>query len=616
MARSRRDFLAKGSLGLVGVAMAAKTASAGPVAQAAEPQTPGTAGSQTPATPGAPGAFGTSPSTGPEVSVETFVEAEKLVQVEMTAKDLAEAAGNWRQSMAAVYERRVGPRKLAIPDGVAPATVWFPELGLEEACAAGVVGEAGYSTSIGTGGPRDDASIAYSPVFEQAVWIESKQLTSERLTKIYLERLERFNKELNCVITLTADHALEQARKADAEIAAGKYRGPLHGIPWGAKDLLDTAGIRTTWGAEPFRDRVPMEDATVTARLNAAGAVLVAKLSLGALALNDVWFGGQTKNPWNLDEGASGSSAGPGAAVAAGLVGFAIGSETQGSIVSPSMRCGVTGLRPTFGRVPRTGAMTLSWSCDKLGAMARRVEDTMLVLKAIAGPDGKDVACVAQGSRFVASKNVKGLRVGYFPEWMKTAPATEVDRAALETVKKLGMTPVEVTLPDWPYDSLNVILFAESAAAFEEITLNHKVDELKMQVPDAWPNTFRQARFLSAVDFVQADRMRRMVAVEMARVMSSVDLLLVPSLRDEFLVITNFTGHPSLTLRAGFVEVSEARSDWAPDPQNPVMKFATPRRVPHGVSLVGRLFEEGTIAQVGIAMEGSFGVAGERPKGF
>ncbi len=550
--------------------------------------------------------------------METFVQAEKLVQVEMTPKDLAEAAGNWRQSMAAVYERRVGPRKLAIGYDVVPATVWNPQMPKTQGVAA-VVGESSFVRGVGKDLPlpSSDEAIAYAPVSQLSRWIESKQITSERLTKIYLERLERFNKQLNCVITLTREHALEQARAADREIAAGKYRGPLHGIPWGAKDLLDTAGIKTTWGAEPFRDRVPNEDATVTARLNEAGAVLVAKLSLGALALNDVWFGGQTKNPWNLDEGASGSSAGPGAAVAAGLVGFAIGSETQGSIVSPSMRDGVTGLRPTFGRVPRTGAMTLSWTCDKLGAMASGVEDTLFVLNAIKGPDEKDVACIPAGLTFDAgNKPVAGLRVGYFPEWMKTAPATDVDRAALETVKKLGMMPVEVSLPDWPYDSLNIILFAESAAAFEEITLNHQVDELKMQTPDAWPNTFRQSRFLSAVDFVQADRLRRMVAVEMERVMASVDLLLVPSLRDEFLVITNFTGHPSLTLRAGFVEVSEARSDWAPDPQHPVMKFATPRRVPHGVSLVGRLFDEGTIGQAGMALEAAFGVAGERPKGF
>jgi Asp-tRNA(Asn)/Glu-tRNA(Gln) amidotransferase A subunit family amidase len=571
-------------------------------------------GRQTPDTPGAPGAFGTAPATGPEVSVETFREAEKLVQVEMTPKDLAEAAGNWRQSMAAVYERRVGPRKLAIPEDVAPATVWRAALPGESHGPAEDVFVR--STPTDEPLPKSDEDIAFAPVTHLSRWIETKQITSVRLTEIYLERLEKYTKELHCVITLTREHALEQARKADAEIATGRYRGPLHGIPWGAKDLLDTAGIRTTWGAEPFENRVPTTDAAVTARLNEAGAVLVAKLSLGALALNDVWFGGQTKNPWNLDEGSSGSSAGPGAATAAGLVGFAIGSETQGSIVSPSMRCGVTGLRPTYGRVPKNGAMTLSWTCDKLGPMARSVEDTMLVLHAITGPDAADVTSVPSKLSFDATKSVAGLKVGYFPEWMKSAPATDVDRAALETVKKLGMVPVEVSLPDWPYDSLNIILFAESAAAFEKITLDHEVDTLKMLVPDAWPNTFRQSRFLSAVDLVQADRLRRMVAVEMERVMNEVDLLLVPSLRDEFLVITNFTGHPSLTLRAGFVEVSEARSDWAPDPKHPLPKFSPARRVPHGVSLVGRLFDEGTIAQAGIALEQAFGVAAERPKGF
>jgi len=453
-------------------------------------------------------------------------------------------------------------------------------------------------------------------VVQLSGWIRTRKLTSERLTRIYLERLERYNKQLNCVITLTSEHALTQARAADAEIASGRYRGPLHGIPWGAKDLLDTAGILTTWGAEPFRHRVPEKDGAVTEKLNAAGAVLVAKLSLGALALNDVWFGGETKNPWLLEEGSSGSSAGPGSAVAAGLVGFAIGSETQGSIVSPTMRCGLEGLRPTYGRVPRTGAMTLSWTCDKLGPMARGVEDTILVLHAISGFDAGDTASVDAPLRFEAKRDVSRLKVGYFPKWMNETPATDVDRHALEIVKMLGMRPVEVSLPDWPYDSLNIILFAESAAAFEQITLDHEVDTLRMQVPDAWPNTFRQSRFLSAVDFVQADRLRRMVALEMRRVMSEVDLLLVPSLRDEFLVITNFTGHPSLTLRAGFVEVAEVRSDWAPDPKRPLTKFNPPRRVPYGVSLVGRLFEEGTIAEAGMAMEKAFGVVGERPKGF
>ena len=280
------------------------------------------------------------------------------------------------------------------------------------------------------------------------------------------------------------------------------------------------------------------------------------------------------------------------------------------------MRCGVEGLRPTYGRVPRTGAMTLSWTCDKLGPMARGVEDTILVLNAISGFDAGDTASVDLPLAFDGGRGIAGLKVGYFPKWMQEAPATDVDRHALEAVRQLGMTPVEVSLPDWPYDSMNVILFAESAAAFEQITLDHQVDTFRMQVPDAWPNTFRQSRFLSAVDFVQADRLRRKVAVAFGRVMEQVDLLLVPSLRDEFLVITNYTGHPSLTLRAGFVEISEARSDWAPDPKHPVAKFSPARRVPYGVSLVGKLFDEGTIASAGMALEKAFGVSGQRPPGF
>jgi Asp-tRNA(Asn)/Glu-tRNA(Gln) amidotransferase A subunit family amidase len=281
------------------------------------------------------------------------------------------------------------------------------------------------------------------------------------------------------------------------------------------------------------------------------------------------------------------------------------------------MRCGLTGLRPTFGRVPRTGAMTLCWSLDKLGPMTRSVEDAMLILEAISGPDPGDLSTIDWGPGVAFDpRPVAGLKVGYFPDWMKQAPATDVDRRALETVRQLGMTPVPVSLPAWPYDSMQIILFAESAAAFEPETLDHRIDQLKAQVPDAWPNTFRQSRFLSAVDMVQADRLRRMVALEMVRVMSEVDLLLVPSLRDEMLTLTNFTGHPSLTLRAGFVEVAEARSDWAPDPANPLPKFSPPRRVPHGVTLIGRLFDEGTIVRAGIALETAFGVASEVPQGF
>jgi len=280
------------------------------------------------------------------------------------------------------------------------------------------------------------------------------------------------------------------------------------------------------------------------------------------------------------------------------------------------MRCGVTGLRPTYGRVPRTGAMTLCWSLDKLGPMTRSVEDAMLVLQAITGYDEGDAASVPCHLEFDAVSPSAGLRVGYIPSWMQQPPATVVDRDALEAIGKLGMTAVEVSLPDWPYSSLLHVLFSEAAAAFEELTLNGRLGQLKMQVPDSWPNLFRQARFLSAVDLVQADRFRRRVAAEMARVFSQVDLLLVPSLREEMLTLSNFTGHPSLTLRAGFVSVSRGRSDWAPDPANPVARFSPPRRVPHGVTLIGRLFDEGTIARAGLALERALGVAAERPPGF
>src|SRR5580704_7209201 len=603
MAKSRRQFLTVTSMGMLGAAAALHSVGQNPAGKGQEALPPG-----------APPAFGAGAPVGPEVSATTFAEAEKLVQFEMTPAERAVAAGSWRKTMAYLYERRTGPRKLALPTTIAPATRWDPILPGQK---QGPEHDRFVRSSIDPGPvPARDEDIAFATVSQLSRWIETQKLTSERLTNIYLNRLRQFDPKLHCVVTLTRDLALKQAKQADEEIFAGKYRGPLHGIPWGGKDLLDTAGIPTTYGAEPFRNRVPSEDAVVVKRLRVAGAVLVAKLSLGALALNDIWFGGQTMNPWLLEEASSGSSAGPGAATAAGLVGFAIGSETGGSIISPSMRCGTTGLRPTYGRVPRTGAMTLCWSLDKLGPMTRTVEDAMLVLHAISGPDAGDVASVPSRLDFDAAASVAGLRVGYFPKWLNENPATAVDRAAVDVVKKVGMVPVEVSLPDWPYDSLNLILFAEGAAAFEELTLSGGLRELKAQVPDAWPNIFRQARFLSAVDFVQADRLRRKVAEEMAVLFSRVDLLMVPSLRDEMLTITNFTGHPALVVRAGFIEVRKARSDWAPDPNHPLPTFSPPRRVPHGVTLIGRLFEEGTMVNAGLALERSFGVVSERPPGF
>jgi Asp-tRNA(Asn)/Glu-tRNA(Gln) amidotransferase A subunit family amidase len=599
---TRRQFLICAPLSALVAAGACRTAS--------QPNN----SSSAPTTAGAPPTFGTGAGSGPEVTEQTFAEAERLMQITMTPAERRQAAGSWRQSLAQYLERRTGPRKVTIADTDAPATLWNPSI--PGVTALTTPDRFVRSKSGGEPPPSSDDDIAFAPVTQLSRWIESRRLTSERLTNIYLSRIERLDPKIRSIITLTKDHALARAKAADAEIAAGKYRGPLHGIPYGVKDLLDTKDIPTTYGAEPFRNRVPSADSVVVRRLNDTGAVLLAKLSLGALALNDIWFGGQTMNPWLLEEGASGSSAGPGAATAAALVAFSIGSETGGSIVSPAMRCGVTGLRPTFGRVPRTGAMTLCWSLDKLGPMTRTVEDAMLVLRAISGPDAGDPSSAPGPLDFDATAPVAGLKVGYIAKWMKESPATDVDRAAMETMKKLKMELKEVTLPDWPYSSLMPILFAEGAASFEELALNNQLGSLKAQVKDAWPNLFRQARFLSAVDFVQADRFRRKVALEMARVFSEVDLMIVPSLRDEQLTITNFTGHPSLTLRAGFVNVSEARSDWAPDPANPLPKFDTPRRVPHGITILGRLFSDGLLGRVGMALEREFGVAGEKPAGF
>ena len=602
---TRRQFLIRAPLGVLVAAAALKEL---PEANSQTPSpTP-------PPTAGAPPTFGTGPGAGPIVTPVTFAEAEKLMQVTMTPAERQQAADSWRTSLAQYLERRTGPRKVALADTDAPATLWNPLL--PGIAAPALRDRFVRSKPDGVPLPSSDDAIAFAPVTQLSRWIESRKLTSERLTNIYLSRIERLDPKIRSIITLTRDHAIAQAKAADAEIAGGKYRGPLHGIPYGVKDLLDTKDIPTTYGAEPFRNRVPAADSAVVRRLTDAGAVLLAKLSLGALALNDIWFGGQTMNPWLLEEGASGSSAGPGAATAAALVAFSIGSETGGSIVSPAMRCGVTGLRPTFGRVPRTGAMTLCWSLDKLGPMTRSVEDAMLVLHAIIGPDSGDTSSVPSLLDFDGTAAVAGLRVGYIASWMKESPATDVDRAAMETMKKLGMQLKEVTLPDWPYSSLMPVLFAEGAASFEELALNNQLGLLKVQVKDAWPNLFRQARFLSAVDFVQADRLRRKVALEMARIFKEVDVMLVPSLRDEQLTITNFTGHPSLTLRAGFVEVAEARSDWAPDPANPLPKFNPPRRVPHGITILGRLFDDGLIGQVGLALERAFGVVTEKPAGF
>jgi Asp-tRNA(Asn)/Glu-tRNA(Gln) amidotransferase A subunit family amidase len=555
---------------------------------------------------GTPGA-GPAPS-GPPVSAATFAEAEKLMRVALSPAERTQAAESWNQNMGAFFDRRA----FHLAETDAPGMVWNPVLR-----GTGRMPKRNRlvrSTEAGMMPARDD-DLAFAPVHRLSRWVQAGQVSSVRLTELALARLERFQPQLNCTITLTRELALRQAEAADREIAQGRYRGPLHGIPFGAKDLLDTAGIRTTWGAEPYRNRVPSQDATVIARLRAAGAVLVAKLSLGGLALNDVWFGGRTNNPWLLEEGSGGSSAGSSASVAAGCVPFAMGSETYGSIVDPCVRCGTTGLRPTFGRVPRTGAMALSWSHDKLGPIARSVEDTALVLAAISGPDPSDLSSLPSRFDFDATRTVKGLKVGVVPAWMGDAPATQVDRAAREALKKLGLQVVELSLPLLPWASLQSLVLADAAAAFEELTLSGGESQLRMQVSDAWPNLFRQSRFISAVDYVQADRVRRRAAQVWADQMAKVDVVLAPALRDEALA-TNSTGHPCLVLRAGFVEIDRIRSDWLPPPGQQHPALSPKRRVPHGVSLIGHLWDEGTVCSVGLALERAMGATDARPPGF
>ena len=402
-------------------------------------------------------------------------------------------------------------------------------------------------------GNLDD--LAYYPVARLAELIRTRRITSTRLTTMYLERLRRYGPQLECVVTLTEELALEQARRADEEIAAGKYRGPLHGIPYGAKDLLAVKGYPTTWGAMPYKDQVIDEDAAVVQRLEEAGAGLVVKLTLGALAWGDVWFGGSTRNPWNLEQGSSGSSAGSAAATAAGLVPFAIGSETWGSIVSPSTRCGVTGLRPTFGRVSRTGAMALSWSMDKLGPLCRTVEDCAIVFNAIRGPDGLDQTVVDLPFNYNYQVDLGGLRIGYVKEAFEEArPGKANDQAVLGVLQELGAELVPIELPDYPIQDLAFILNAEAAAAFDELTRSGKDDLLVRQVRKAWPNVFRASRFIPAVEYIQANRARQQLIQEMERILAEVDLYVCPSFGGDNLLLTNLTGHPCVVLPNGFDE--------------------------------------------------------------
>lgn len=534
--------------------------------------------------------------------------AESLLGIAYTPAEREQMVGNLEGQIASALARR----KLPLANSLPMASRFDPRLPSTRMPAEQTaLCYSGAAPSC----PDDEADIAFAPLTHLAAWIASGALSSRRLTALYLSRIAALNPTLHCFALVSAERALEEADAADARLRSGTYSGMLHGIPYGLKDLFDTAGLVTGWGAEPFRDRVPEHDAAIVARLRAAGAVLLGKTSVGALAYGDIWYGGQTRNPWNLNEGSSGSSAGSAAATAAGLCGFAIGTETLGSITSPSQRCGTTGLRPTFGRVSRAGGMALCWSLDKVGPICRAVEDTAAVLDALNGFDPADRSSIGAAFHFDALASIAGLRVGYLPQAFGEG-ATEIDHRALEAVRDLGIAVVEVALPDLPYGALMNILYAEAAAAFEELTLSDQDDTLSWQADGAWPNTFRKARFLSAVDHVQLERLRYRVMLALDDLFQSVDVLIGPFATGPMLVASNFTGHPCLHMRAGFLELGTRRTASLSSGKlttGEADQTGRRFRVPQGISLWGRLFDEGKLLSLGLALERALGVAAERP---
>jgi Asp-tRNA(Asn)/Glu-tRNA(Gln) amidotransferase A subunit family amidase len=510
-----------------------------------------------------PGVLWAKLTAGAEITVETIASAEEVAGLHFDAAERELMLDGLKQQ-----EQRIEAlHKVSLANSVSPAIVFDPRPPGKK------IPPPTHRPMVRSRVPHrgrieDTEELAFLPVTELSELVRRKRVTSLELTQMYLARLKRYDPVLKCVISLTEDRAFERARAADAELRRGKYRGPLHGIPWGAKDLLAVRGYKTTWGAGPFKDQVIDADAAVVQRLDAAGAVLVAKLTLGELAQGDIWFGATTKNPWKVDQGSSGSSAGPASATAAGLVGFAIGSETLGSISSPSTRCGTTGLRPTFGRVPRTGAMALSWTMDKLGPICRSVEDCALVLDAIHGPDGQDNAVIPADFHWNAKLSPKKLRIGYIKSAFDT-PLTDpadpkrtlhgtkkFDDAALDVFKRLGIDLIPVDLPDLPYDAMRIILSAEAAASFDELTRSDRDKLLVQQGKFDWPNSFRTSRFIPAVDYVNANRLRSTAILLWDELMRKVDVIVTPTSAANLsqLVATNLTGHPAVIIPNGFRE--------------------------------------------------------------
>lgn len=520
------------------------------------------------------------PSSG--TTANTLAEAEKLAGITFTEKERAQIVRTVN-SLREQFKARVALGYL--PNQLAPAEVFRAELPGMSADPVTTEGDPFEipQFKLAARTPSDE-ELNYQSIPMLAAMLRAQLVTSERLTKLALDRFDRLNPTLFCAITVLREQALTRARAMDAELRAGTMRGPLHGIPYAAKDLLDTAGIRTTWGAEPWKDRVPTSNAWIIDALDKAGAVLTAKTAVGALAYGDIWFGGTCRNPWNPEQGSSGSSAGSASSVAAGIVPFAIGTETLGSIVSPCTRCGVSGLRPTFGRVPRTGCMALTWSMDKIGAIARYTSDCGIVLGAINGFDPRDASSVDQPFHWSMRQDVRGLRVAFVPEWFEGDAAIGY-RPVLDALRDAGAVLVEVKPPQVDSGALMLPIAAESAAAFEELTRGNTDDTLSWQDDDAWPNTFRQAWFIPAIELLQASRLRRRAMEAMHTWFMQFDAVVAPPFAGDLLLLTNSCGQPCAVARCGF--------------ENP--------QTPRTVTVMARNFDEGTALRVASTIEERLG---------
>lgn len=506
-----------------------------------------------------------------KITSKIISEASEIMGLEFSRSEIDSMRGDLNDLLGN-YEQL---RKIDLKNSVSPAfsfSAILPGMKFEERRP-----NLRYKRPTGVNRPQNLEDVAFWTVTQLAELIRTRQVTSVELTEMYINRLKKYGPTLQCVITLTEDLAMKQARKADADIRSGNYKGPLHGIPWGAKDLLATDGIKTTWGGMPYKEQMFDYNATVVEKLDEAGAVLVAKLTLGALAWGDVWYGGKTKNPWNLEEGSSGSSAGPGAATSAGLVGFAIGSETWGSIISPSTRTGITGLRPTYGMVSRHGAMALSWTMDKLGPMTRSVNDAALVLNEIYGPDGLDLTVEDMPFNYSQNVNLSSLRIGYLKsEFEKERDQKEIDDEVIDVLWSIGAELIPIELPDFPVFDISFILSAEAAAAFDEITRSGEDDLLVRQIKQSWPNVFRQARLIPAVEYINANRARRLLMKQMEDLFKEIDVFVAPTFGGSSLLLTNLTGHPAVVVPNGFRE----------------------NDTPTSITFTGNLYEDGIVLAV------------------